>query len=190
MNLQDQLDAAERRLRETAEGVVRLLVEHVAHYPEAEIRRRFLASDALDHVGDSALRLLRADAAQLGRATVARIEKELAWPGPWLLSVVELPAISRDNRQSLREFPLLWAPLASLDSELEALASRHGLAGDDRQPAGYQLPKMFVGGLYLPTETEKLLKAFGEIADLRGKLDNQTADGRRQTREKRWQDAG
>lgn len=190
MSLDEQLEAAERRLRETALGVVRLLVEHVAQYPEAEIRRRFLASDALDQAGATAIKILRADAVQLGKATAARVERELAWPGPWLLSVAELPALTGDSRQTLREFPLLWAPLASLDSELEALASRSGLAADDRAPPGYQLPKMFVGGLYLATETEKLLKSFREIAELRGKLDNETADSRRRAREKRWQEAG
>jgi len=185
--MQDQLDAAERRLRETAEAIVRALAEHVSAYPTAELRRRFVQRDALDALSDAELAAAKADAVQVGRAAAARVERDLAWPGPWLLSVAQLPTPGAPaTKATLRDFPLLWAAIAPVDGEVEALASRHGFGADDRDPPGYPLPAMFIGGIYLKAETERLVKCFAEIADLRGQVDARDAEGRRRDRERRW----
>lgn len=186
---QADLTSAEHRLRETADAIVRLLAEHLPAYVEGEMRRRFVGAEAADHVGDDELRLLRQGALTVGKTAAARIERELAWPGPWLLSVAQMPQ-TKDSKPTLREFPLVWSVVAAVDAEVEALASRHHLPADDRQPAGYQPPRLFVNGAYLPQLTERLVASFHEIATLRGKLDTAQAADRKATRERRWQAAG
>ncbi len=184
-----ELTAAEHRLRETVDAIVRLLAEHLAAYVEGELRRRFVGAEAADHLGDDELRQLRASAAQVGKAAAARVERELAWPGPWLLSVAQMPQ-TKDSKPTLRDFPLVWSVIAAVDAEVEALASRQHLPADDRQPPGYQPPRLFVSGAYLPQLTERLVASFHEIAMLRDKLDTAHAADRRAERERRWQAAG
>ncbi|MBM4341867.1 MAG: hypothetical protein FJ100_00620 [Deltaproteobacteria bacterium] len=186
---QAELTAAEHRLRETADAIVRLIAEHVPAYVEAEIRRRFVAAESADLIADDELRQLRSAATQQGKVAAARVERELAWPGPWLLSVAQMPA-PKDSKPTLREFPLVWSVVAALDAEVEALAARHHLPADDRQPAGYQPPRLFVSGAFLPQLTERLVASFHEIATLRAKLDSAQAADRKAARERRWQNAG
>lgn len=192
----ETLTAAEHRLRETTDSMVRLLMEHTLTYPESELRRRFVGSEGAGHIGDDELRQLRQSAAVLGKATSTRLERELAWPGPWLLSVAQMPpapdsaAVDAEQKTTLRDFPLIWSVVAAIDADVEALATRYKLPADDRTPVGYQPPKIFVSGAYLPQLTERLVKLFHEIADLRDQLEAANAQERRTNRERRWQQAG
>lgn len=183
----EQMQKAEKNLRETAEAIVRLLSEDLAGYPERELRRRFVDSDAADQVSDAELGQLRREARELGAATVARIERELAWPGPWPLTVADLPATSDGKaRHTLADLPLIWRSVAEVDGALESLAARYRLRSDDRQPAGYQPPARFIGHQHLPTLTEKLLKGLQEFGDLQGRMDAQHAENVRRQRAARW----
>lgn len=180
------LAQAERRLRETAEAITRLLCEDMAQYPERELRRRFVDSDAADQLSDADLAELRQAARQLGKQMAQRLEKELAWPGPWTLSVAESAAEPDNPRPTLRDLPLVWGPVASVDALLEQTASQFRLAADDRQPSGYAPPARFIGRAHLPALTDQLFKQLREAEHLRGQVDSESADLRRRRRGERW----
>ncbi len=182
------LQQAERKLRETVDAIAKLLAEDLANYPERELRRRFVASDAADQLSAAELAQLRQAARELGSSHVVRIEKELAFPGPWMLSVAQLPQGAGESRgkPSLSDLPLVWQVVARVDADVEALSLRFGLPADDRQPAGYQPPARFIGRQHLPTLTEKLVKGLEEVGELQGKLDSEVAEQRRVDRAARW----
>ena len=182
----DQLGQAERRLRETAEAITRLVCEDMAQYPERELRRRFVDSDAADQLGEAELAELRQAARQLGKQIAQRLERELAWPGPWTLSVAETAAEAGEARRSLRDLPLVWGPIASVDALLEQIALQYRLGADDRQPAGYSPPARFIGRAHLPALTDQLFKQLREAEHLRGQVAAESAESRRRRRAERW----
>lgn len=183
-NLDEQLAGAEHRLREVAEAIVRLLAEHLAGYPEAELQRRFVDSDIADTMSDTDIGELRQGAKQIAKLAVQRVQRELAWPGPWLLSVG--PAAEGPEPPSLKQFPLIWGPVSAIDAELETLATRHGLPADNRQQPGYQPPRLFVGRAHLGQLTDHLIKIGAEISVLRAQLDTQRVADRKRQRLARW----
>lgn len=180
------LGQAERRLRETAEAITKLLCEDISQYPERELRRRFVDSDAADQLSDADLAELRQAARQLGKQMAQRLERELAWPGPWTLSVAESAADAENARHSLRDLPLVWGPVATVDALVEQIASQFRLIADDRQPAGYAPPARFIGRAHLPALTDQLFKQLREAEHLRGQVDTESADLRRRRRGERW----
>lgn len=182
----EELQQAERRLRDTAQAITQLLIDDLATYPERELRRRFVDSDAADQISDGELQQLRQAAQQLGKQLGQRVERELAWPGPWTLSVSESAGDPGEARRSLRDLPLIWAPVAAVDAQLEQLAGQFRLPPDDRQPPGYAPPARFIGRAHLPALTDQLFKHMRELEQVRGKVDAESAEQRRRRRAERW----
>lgn len=192
----ESLGHAERRLRETAEAITRLLCEDIALYPERELRRRFIDSDDADQLSEADLAELRHAAQQLGKQMAQKLERELAWPGPWPLCVARIaPAtqaaastvpVVADPRPSLRDLPLVWGLVAAVDALVEQTAAQFRLAADDRQPIGYGPPARFIGRAHLPALTDQLFKQLREAEQLRGQVDTESADLRRRRRAERW----
>jgi hypothetical protein len=182
------LQQAERKLRETVDAIVRLLADDLAGYPARELRRRFVGSDGADQLSVAELAELRQVSRDLGATHVLRIEKELAFPGPWMLSVMQLPTAPGDVRgkPALTDLPLVWQVVSRIDADVETAAARYGLPGDDRSPLGYTPPARFIDRQYLPTLTEKLVKGLQEVGELQGKLDLEVAEQRRLARAARW----
>ncbi len=182
----EQLQQTERRLRETTLAITQLLAADLAGYPERELRRRFVDSDAADQLSDADLQQLREAARGLGKQFAQRVERELAWPGPWTLSVADSAGDPGEARRTLRDLPLIWAVVAAVDPKVEELASQYHLPADERQPPGYAPPARFIDRAHLPALTDQLFRQLRELEQVRGKLDAESAQARRLRRAERW----
>ena len=182
----ERLGQADRRLRETAQAITKLICEDMAHYPERELRRRFVDCDAADLLSEAELAELRRLAEQLGKQMAEKIDAAFAWPGPWPLCVAPAATGPADARPSLRDLPLIWAPIASVDALVEQVATQFRLPADDRQPGGYSPPARFIGRAHLPALTDQLVKHLREATALRGQATAEAVELRRRLRADRW----
>lgn len=182
----EQLQQAERRLRDTTQAITQLLSADLIGYPERELRRRFVDSEGADQLSDAELQQLRDAARALGKQMAQRVERELAWPGPWTLSVSESAGDPGEARRTLRDLPLVWAAVAAVDAQVEQLAQQYRLPADERQPAGYAPPARFIDRAHLPALTDQLFRHMRELELVRGKVDAEAAEARRRRRAERW----
>jgi hypothetical protein len=182
----EQLQQAERRLRETTQAITQLLTADLFGYAERELRRRFVDSESADLLSDSDLLQLRDAARSVGKQMAQRVERELAWPGLWTLSVADSAGDPGEARRTLRDLPLVWAAVAAVDPLVEQLAAQYHLPADDRQPAGYAPPARFIDRAHLPALTDQLFRQMRELEQVRGKVDAESAESRRRRRAERW----
>lgn len=181
----EALTQSRRKLRETADTIVRLLSEDLASYPERELQRRFVHSDASDRLTDAQLVELRKDAKRTGQAFVGELQLVLAHDEPWLAlanSVEPLP----EQRKNLREVAAVWQAVSAIDPQIEALAATWHLGADDRTPPGYQPPARFIGRDHLPTLVEHYFRHVVELRRLGQHAAHRTAEAQKQARAARW----
>ncbi len=182
----EQRAACIRRLDETVERIRALLAEDLRGYPEREMRRRFTADPVrAETITDGALAQLRKEATALGGSLVEELGAVLAEDSLWRGGPADLPG-TRD----LRQVSHIWASLAPVDEQVEALAGRCGLGGDDREPAGYAPPARFIGGQHLPTLVETYVRELGTLRRLEEQVAEEVAMEQKRSLNERWARAG
>ena len=158
----EQRAACLHRLDETVGRIRNLLAEDVRGYPERESRRRFLADPVrADTISDGALAELRKGAIAAGTELAATVSSALASEELW-----RQPTEVAPSTRDLRQVAHIWAALAVVDVQVEAMAERFGLGGDDRDPPGYAPPARFIGGQHLPTLVESYLRELATLTRL------------------------
>jgi hypothetical protein len=183
--LLEALAACKKRLRATAERITKVLVEDVAEYPDRELRRRFLSDDErAASISDAALKKLRKKTGVAGRELSAGLADKLGQDGTWQV-VDGAPSETRD----LRQVASVWATLSDVDATVDALASEHGLGGDDRQPPGYAPPARFIEGNHLPTLVEALARDMSELGALEKQANQTAVTARKNSLGHRWEKA-
>lgn len=186
----EALSAARRRLRETADAIVKLLAEDLSTYPERELQRRFVESEDLaDKLTDLQLAELRKAARGLGVAFAEELGGQLAHDEPWHALVNAELALPED-RKNLRGVAAVWKDVAAIDEQVDTLAVMYHLPADNRVPKGYQPPARFIGRAHLPTLVEHYFREVVELRRLTDQVQAQTGDARRQSRVARWSAAG
>ncbi len=185
----ETLQAAYRRLRETADSIVRLVSGDLLSYPQRELQRRFVQWEGADAISDLQLAEIQQQAKTLALSFVSQLQEALQHDAPWralLRSDESLP----EERKSLRAIAAVWSEVTAIDGELEALARHVGLPGDDRDPAGYQPPARFVGHQHLPTLCEHYFRHIVELRSLEARQNQSTEQRHRNQRAERWTKAG
>ena len=190
MTQSENLSAARRRLRETADAITNLLAEDLATYPERELQRRFVeAEETADKLTDLQLAELRKAARELGKTFSTELRGLLAHDQPWQ-ALVQTDLALPEDRKNLRGVIAVWQDVAAIDDQVETLAVTYHLPADQRIPKGYQPPARFIGRAHLPTLVEHYFREIMELRKLTDQVEAQTGDTRRQSRAARWSAAG
>jgi hypothetical protein len=188
-NEPEALVAARRRLRETADSIIKLLCDDLLTYPDRELQRRFVEAETGDQLTDTQVAELRKTAKELGKSFTEELAGELAHDVPWL-ALAQGEAALPDDRKNLRSVLAVWRDVAAIDAQVESLAAMFRLPADNRVPTGYVPPARFIGHLHLPTLVEHYFKTIVELRKLTNELASQTGEARKKSRAERWSAAG
>ena len=181
----EQIEFLRDSIQALAVEAMAVFREDVPHFFHREARNRFLAaSDFARGLDDKALKALKAEIDEAGRAASARLMEELKDRELWLSgTTAESPSGKR-----FEDNPTLWAVVGAVCEELAGLLERHGFpkSADGGYDLAYHEPKRFVSGHYLPSIAEKYWRRIAELAEVEGMLEELEGERERSELLTRW----
>jgi hypothetical protein len=186
--LRAQIDAAERRLRDDAARIIRLVEEDFPAYLGREIKARFVsAPEFAEDMAPETLGSLKREIEDEGKKAAVEIAGALQDPALWIVDI-DPP----DGRPfDLVDLPEVWQRATRIDGVLERLLTKYRFPSDG--PGGfrvdYKAPTWFVSGTLLKTLLETYRAHLKERFGLRRAVDKLEVERRTKRLTLKWDGA-
>lgn len=178
--IDDQIGLRKVRFQQVIADIRVVLRSDLESFVLRETKKAFLGKpDAADAMGADKVVALKRKAVEVGKATAARVDQELAHVELWTNPGVE-PANTRDLVGAAQ----VWDKVSSVEKDLQALLNEFGLGGGEAP--SYKLPAYFVGGLYMPSLAEHYWRIVLESRELEEQKKRLSENAVRERLQAKW----
>jgi hypothetical protein len=178
-----QIELRMTRVADVISDLTAILVEDMPNFFVRQGKHAFLANAEKAHdMSPSDVRALKDDVSQGGLKAASDLKTQLSDVALW----TETSSLINDNK-TLVDCAGVWSKVKEVESSLQAILVRHGLAGPEAPV--YKAPLYFVSGRYFPALAEHFWRLIGELGELEQERGEAEAQNLRSGLSSKWDDA-
>ncbi len=177
-NHEEAFQASSAKLLDIIGQIRSLLREDLAGWPERELHKRFVATEAADALTDAQVADLKEQANALGRYFVTTVDSELSELSLWTAPLAE-------DQKSLRAVPAVWSTVSAIATQVDGIAERFGLVAG----GPYEPPARFIGRLHLPALMDAFIREYATFHASANQVAEAARERRKAERALRWANA-